>query len=197
MKRMKSAFEKAMERVEQMDEPPKEQILEWKLIPLGQRLAGTYIKGGVEVFEELEKYDAGDQPYVRKGMIQVLVSNVQIPKIESQKETNELVLDGIRKILGERPECAEALEHLGYVLEQYWQFGRQQRAEAYAQLKAQIEQQVYEVLSRQSGSSHQGMKVNVEVMPEFQQQWLRISGQLSVQYETHLQDYKKQIMELV
>ncbi len=197
MKRMKSAFEKAMERVEQMEEPRKEQILEWRLIPLGQRLAGTYIKGVDEVFEEVEKFDAGEQAYVRKGMIQVLVSNVQMPKIESQKETNQRVLDGIRIILGERPECTEALEHLGYVLEQYWEFGRQQRAEAYTQLKAQIEQQVYEVLSRQSGSSHQGMKVNVEAMPEFQQQWLRISGQLSVPYDTHLQNYKKQIMELV
>ena len=83
MKRMKSAFEKAMERVEQMEEPRKEQILEWRLIPLGQRLAGTYIKGVDEVFEEVEKFDAGEQAYVRKGMIQVLVSNVQMHKCSS------------------------------------------------------------------------------------------------------------------
>ena len=197
MNRMNTAFEKAMERVEQMDEPGKEEKLEWKLIPVGQRLAGTYIKGGEGVFDDLESFEKDDQPYLVKGMIEVFVSNVQIPKSEAQKETNARVIDGIRRVLGDRPKCGEALEHLEYVLEQYWQFGREQRTQAFEQLKAQIEQQVYEVLSRQTGGSHQGMKVNVEAMPEFQQQWLRISGQLNVPYETHLQEYKKQIMDLL
>ena len=197
MKRMKTAFEKAMERVEQMDEPDKEEILEWKLIPVGQRLAGTYLKGGESIFADLDKAETGDKPYLLKGIIEVLVKNLQIPKMQTQRETNIRVLTGIRKLLGDHPNSGKVLEHMEYVLEQFWQFGREQRAQAYEQLKAQIEQQAYEVLSRQTGTSHQGMKINVEAMPEFQQQWMMISSQLSVPYETHLQDYKKQILELL
>ena len=44
MNRMKSAFEKAMERVEQLDEPGEEQRLFWKLAPLGQQLAVAYLQ---------------------------------------------------------------------------------------------------------------------------------------------------------
>ena len=42
---MKSAFEKAMERVEQLDRPDENQLLEWKLFPQGEKLAGDFLKG--------------------------------------------------------------------------------------------------------------------------------------------------------
>jgi hypothetical protein len=41
------------------------------------------------------------------------------------------------------------------------------------------------------------MPVNVETMPEFQQQWLAVSSQMDLQYEQHLEEFRKQLMELV
>jgi hypothetical protein len=71
-----------------------------------------------------------------------------------------------------------------------------QREQAYAQLKAQFEAQVMGAMSRQMGQQAQGMQVNVETMPEFQQQWLSVSSQMDSQYEQHLEDFRKQLLEL-
>ena len=41
------------------------------------------------------------------------------------------------------------------------------------------------------------MQVNAEAMPEFQQQWMRMSGQIDQQYEQHLEEFKKKLLELM
>ena len=89
------------------------------------------------------------------------------------------------------------MERIKYVTDQYRQFGIPQREQTYAQLKAQFEAQVMGAMSRQPGQPAGGMQVNVETMPEFQQQWLSISSQMDSQYEQHLEDFRKQLMELV
>ena len=51
-------------------------------------------------------------------------------------------------------------------------------------------------MSRQTGAAGP-VRVNVESMPEFQQQWLRVSVQIDQQYEQHLEQFRKQLLGLV
>jgi hypothetical protein len=197
MDRIKSAFEKAMERAEQFDEPGEEQRLEWKLLPQGQRLAGSFIKGQGSPFSTIEKAPPEHRSYLVKGMAEILVSNLQLPKTEGSQQTNTRVIEGLERLLADKPPIKELLQRVRYVSDQYRQFGLPQREQAYQQLKAQMEQQVTEAMSRQMGPTAGPLRVNVETIPEFQQQWLAVSAQMDQQYEQHLEEYRKQLLELV
>jgi len=43
MGEIKSAFERAMERVEKLEKPSEEEVLKWKYVPEGQKLAAEYL----------------------------------------------------------------------------------------------------------------------------------------------------------
>lgn len=201
MNRIKSAFEKAMERAEQFEEPGEEQRLAWKLLPEGQRLAGSFIKGQGSPFSTIEKAPPEHRSYLVKGMSEILVSNLQLPKTEEAQHANTRVIEGLERLLADKPPIKELLQRVRYVSDQYRQFGLPQREQAYQQLKAQMEQQVAEVMNRQMGPTAApaggALQVNVEAMPEFQQQWLAVSAQIDQQYEQHFEEYRKQLLELV
>lgn len=65
--------------------------------------------------------------------------------------------------------------------------------QAYEQLKLQMEQQITEAMTRQTGGVGSG-RINVEAVPEFQQQWLHISTQIDHQYEQHLGELREQLL---
>ena len=196
MNRMKSAFELAMERAMGLEEPDEEQKLEWELAPKGRRLAGSFLKGQGTPFTTVENESPERRPFLIKGMMEALVSNLQLPKNDGANYTNTKVMEGIERLLAGKAGVKELLERVKYVTEQYRQFGIPQREQAYAQLKAQFEAQVMGAMSRQMGQQMSGMQVNVETMPEFQQQWLSVSSQMDSQYEQHLEDFRKQLLEL-
>ena len=198
MDRIKSAFEKAMERVEQLERPGEEQILEWKLVPEGRRLAADFLRGEGSPFAHLSSVSEPHRPYLIQGMSQVLISNLQLPRNEAPQRTNKQVLEGLDRLVEDRPAAKELIKRVRYVFDQYSQFGLPQREQAYQQLKLQVQQQVADALSRQVGTDTLGSgQVNVESIPEFQQHWLRLSGQLDQQYEQHLEEYRKQLLELL
>ena len=194
---MKSAYELAMERAMRLEEPAEEKKLEWELGPKGRRLAGLFLKGQGAPFTTIENEPSQRRAYLVKGMMEALVSNLQLPKTDAVNYTNEKVLEGIQRLLAGKSGVKELLERIKYVTDQYRQFGIPQREQAYAQLKAQFESQVMAAMGRQMGQPPQPMQVNVETMPEFQQQWLSVSSRMDSQYEQHLEDFRKQLMELV
>lgn len=181
----------------ELEEPDEEQKLEWELEPKGRRLAGMFLKGQGAPFTAIENEPTDRRAYLVKGMMETLVSNLQLPKSDAVNFTNDKVAEGIQRLFQGRPEVKELLERIKYVTDQYRQFGMPQREQAFAQLKAQFENQVMGAMARQMGQQPQGMQVNVETMPEFQQQWLAVSSQMDSQYEQHLEDFRKQLLELV
>ena len=196
MNRMKSAFELAMERAMELEEPDEEQKLEWELGPKGRRLAGAFLKGQGAPFTTIENESSQRRAYLVKGMVEALVSNLQLPKSDGANYTNEKVMEGIQRLFAGKAGVKELLERIKYVTDQYRQFGMPQREQAFAQLKAQFETQVMGAMARQMGQQAQDMQVNVETMPEFQQQWMSVSSQMDSQYEEHLEDFRKQLLEL-
>ena len=194
---MKSAFELAMERAMQLEEPDEKQKLEWELGPEGRKLAGAFLKGQGAPFTTIENESPDRRAYLVRGMMEALVSNLQLPKTEAANYTNTKVMEGVQRLLAGKAGVKELLERIKYVGEQYRQFGIPQREQAFAQLKAQFEAQVMGAMSRQMGQPPGGMQINVETMPEFQQQWLAVSSQMDSQYEQHIEGFRKELMDLV
>ena len=196
MDRIKSAYERALEKVQQLERPSDKQRLEWKLLPEGQKLAGEYIKGESAPFSKIASAPPEHRPYLVKGMAGVLISNLQLPRTQATYLANTKMIEGLERLLKDKPKAKEHLSRVKYVSDQYWQFAMPQREQTRQQLKTQMEQQVMEALSRQRGVKGP-VQVQVESLPEFQQQWMQISGQIDRQYEQHLEENKKQLVEMV
>ena len=101
-----------------------------------------------------------------------------------------------RRALGERPGVGDVLERVSYVSDQFKTFGAQQRQQAFEQLKEQFQAQVQQI-QRQQGAAAAQQPINVETMPEFQQEWLRLRVHLEQQFESHMDGYRNELRALV
>ena len=88
----------------------------------------------------------------------------------------------------------EVTERVAYVNEQFKTYGEQQRQQAMQQLKQQFTAQLEQVM-RQRGAAG-APPGNIETMPEFQQEWMRVRLHLDQQYEGHLEGYRNEIRAL-
>ena len=193
---MKSALEKALERAEQLEPPSEEQMLEWKLAPEGRRWAAAVLNGEGSASAKILETPEEHRAYLLRSLVQVLVSNLQLPRNQMAQDTNELATGELERLLGDKPQAKELIDRIKYVFDQYHQFGLPQREQAYQQLKLQAQQQVEESVRRQTGTTGPG-QVNVESLPEFQQQWLQVSGQMDQQYQQHTEETKEHLLKLV
>ena len=194
--RIKSAFEKAMERVEKLEPPPREKQLEWKGVPEGNRLAAEHLRGEVDLGAAVEKHSAEERPYVLRGAIDVLTANIHLPRDDAALRSNDRALDGLRSIFRDKPQVEEIVGRVKYVIEQYVSYGQQQQQQMYEQLKQQFTAQVQEALRQQPGLANNA-SINVESLPEFQQERLRMKVRLDQQYEEHLETYRQEFKSLV
>ncbi len=189
--RIKTAFERAMERIKDLEAPTKENRLEWKGVPAGSKLAADYLKGEGDLAAAVQKTEAELRPYVLKGILDVLTTNVQLPKTEVVQKATDRALEGIRIALRGKPQVKEIIGRAQYVCEQYKNFGNQQRQQVYDQLKQQFTAQVQQAIRRKGVAGD--ANINVETTPEFQQEWRRVRIHLDEQYEQHLENFRKEV----
>ena len=193
---IKSAFEKAMEKVERMNlaPPSEEERLSWEALPQGRKIAAAYLKGEETLTSAAAEADAKERPYIIEGAVEVLTASMQLPKHEAAEKTTARALSGVKSLLAGVPGVQEVAERVTYVAEQFKTYGEQQRQQAMQQLKQQFTAQLEQVM-RQRGAAG-GPPPNVETMPEFQQEWMRVRLHLDQQYEGHLEGYRNEIRAL-
>lgn len=195
MSEIKSAFEKAMEKVANLSAPTKEDRLQWAAVPKGQRLAAAYLQEKADLAGALKACPEEERRYVLRGAMEVLTANIQLPRHEMGEKTLRRALAGIKALLGSRAGAANLLERVTYVAEQYKTYGEQQRQQALQQLKQQFQQAVRQQLAQQGVGAN--ANVNVEQLPEFQQEALRLKVRLEQQYEQHLDAFRGELRALV
>ena len=195
MDRIKSALEKAMERAEQMEAPTEEERLEWKWTPEGTKLATAFLDSKVELAAEVEKVQQPARRFLLKGIADVLLENLRLPRSEHAFKTNERILEALKQ-LSQGP-MGEIADRFRYVFTQYVKFHPQQQGEAYDQLKELMQSQLEQAMKQQTGSQGPVSPGNIEAMPEFQTQWLRTIAQLEEPYEEHLKEFRRQIRALL
>ena len=194
MDRIKSALEKAMERAEQLEAPTEEERLEWKWLPEGRKLAATAMDRRSDVATEVAKVEEAARPYLLKGLVDVLVENLRLPKDEHVFQTNERVLEVLMQL--KKGSMGELAERVRYVSTQFVQFYPQQQREAFEQVKARVQSQLEEAMRQQTGVQGPIQLGDIEARPEFQSQWLQVLAQLEKPYEQHLKEFRQQIRNL-
>jgi hypothetical protein len=196
MGEIKSAREIAMEKIEKLGEPTEEERLEWKYVPEGEKLAAKYLKQEAELLPELNKYDKKALKYVLKGLNSVLIKNIILPENEAAKRTSKLAIDGIKAIKTDKLRVEAVINQIRHLFNHYAENGEKQRKQAYNALKKDFQTKLEQALRQQMGSNAANFRIDVEMQPQFQEEWRRLKSQLDGQYLQLLDEYKQELEAL-
>jgi hypothetical protein len=191
---MKSAYDRAMERIQSLEEPSKEEKLAWKHVPEGQKLAVRFLKEEFNLANELSKFKDEERRWVAKGAEEVLLRNIVLPIHDTAKKNNKRAMDAIKAIKKDKSAVENVFTKMRRVFDHYTGEGDQQRKQAYEMLKQDFQVKLQQAM-RQQGIPP-GTKINVESQPQFQEEWRLTLSQMDGQYNQLLDEYKQEIANL-
>jgi len=194
---IKSAFEIAMEKASKIEEATPDEKVKWKATPRGEALAAKYLKEDVNLLTELSNYKTDERKYVTEGAVEVLARSIDLPRNDAIKKTNRKAMDGIKLLKKDKSAVENVYSKMRYVFNHYLDQGDQQRKQAYEQLKVQFAAKLQQAMQQQMGTNVRlNPNVNIEGHPQFQEEWRRVLIQLEQQYINHLNEYRRELIEV-
>ena len=194
MGEIRSAKEIIAERLKEVGEITEEDRLRWKFVPAGEKLGHRYLTERLDLETELGTFDKKQLPFVKKGITQALLLNIDLPRNETVEKRNGKVMDGLMQVKEDKESAAGALGELQRIFDHYLQKSEAQQAQAKQALKHKFEQSIRQALKAQ-GKEFSG-QMNVEQYPQFQEEWRRTLTQLELQYVKTMDEIKKYLSQV-
>jgi hypothetical protein len=192
---IKSFREIAMEKIAAIGEASEEEQLKWKYIPEGEKLAASCLNDSKEIKPEIDKYDKKVREFVIKGAEKVFISNINMPKNDALKNTSEKSMHNLLSIKNDKNAVKEIYNKINYIFDHYNTQGKQQRDQSYELLKNDFQNKVEQALAQQTGTKN-NIEINVENLPQFQEEWRKVLSQIDNQYSNYLNEYKQNLREI-
>ncbi len=192
---IKSAREIALEKVAKIGEPTEEERLKWKHVPEGEQLAARYLKENVNLTAELSRYPENVKKYILKGATGILARNIGLPANERARSNNRKAMEGIKTLKSDKVGVENVYSHIRQLFNHRAEQGEQQKKQAYEQLKVAYQAKVQQAVQKQMGTVT-GARIDVERLPQFQQEWHNLQRQLESQYIKLLDEYKHELSEV-
>jgi hypothetical protein len=189
---IKSARDIALEKIAGLGKVTEEERLRWKYTPEGERLASKCLNEGIDLAVELGRYEKKARAYLAEGAESVLLASIGLPKNEAARGKNERAMDALKSFKSNKAAVAEVFDDIKRIFDHYTGQGEQKREQTYESLKAEFKARLQKVVEQQLGSVA-GMDINVEKLPQFQEEWRRTQAQLDAQYIGLLEEYKQEL----
>jgi hypothetical protein len=194
MSEMKSAWEKAMEKVEKLGKLSEEELRQLEYKPTGSKLAAKYLQEtDYNLDAELTKYKGtGIRKYVLQGAQEIFLHSIFLPKNEHDMQTVKRAMSGLRLLKENKNLLDTILDRITNLLNYYGQA----RQQTYLQFKKDFEaklQEASQVMQQQMGAK---VRIEPEQHPQFPEEWRKINSQLDAQYEKVLEEHKQQILKM-
>lgn len=194
MSEMKSAWEKAMEKVEKLGKLSEEELKQLEHQPAGNKLAAKYLQEtDYNLDAELTKYKGtGVRKYILQGAQEIFLRNILLPKNEHDMQATRRAMTGLRLLKENKNLVDTILDRITSLLNYYGQA----RQQTYLQFKKDFEgklQETNKALQQQMGTK---VRIEPEQHPQFLEEWRRINSQLDAQYEKVLEEHKQQISKM-
>jgi hypothetical protein len=193
MSEMKSAWEKAMEKVEKLGKLSEEELKQLEYQPAGNKLAAKYLQEtDYNLDAEMTKYKGtGVRKYILQGAQEIFLHSIVLPKNEYDMQTTRRAMAGLRLLKENKKFLDTILDRIINLLNYY----AQARQQTYLQFKKDFEVKLRE--HNQAMQQQVGAKVHIEPEqhPQFMEEWRRINNQLDAQYEKALEEHKQQILK--
>ena len=194
---IKSAFEIAMEKISKIEDATPEERFKWKFFPRGEQLGTKYLKEDINLLSELNKFKDNERKYVAQGVVEVLARSIDLPRNDAAKKINRKAMDGIKLVKKDKSGVENIYSKFRYVFNHYTEQGEQQRRQAYEQVKVQFTAKLQQAMQQQYGNNVRvNPNVNLETQPQFQEEWRHVLAQLEQQYINHLNEYRKELIEI-
>ncbi|MEW6727033.1 DUF6657 family protein [Desulforudis sp. 1088] len=191
--RIKTAWEKALERAAGINISA-EDLTRMEEMDAGKALGARYIRDtNVDLEAELDKYQDSSRENVRKGLAETLLRAISLPTDETTLQHNLRAMQGLLMLTSNKGRLQSIFTELDTLFNYYAQAYKQ----AYLTVRDKYERravQTQQALEMQTGVR---MRVNVERMPEFMDEWMRTLGNLNAQYEQLLAEKKERIKEII
>jgi hypothetical protein len=195
MGEIKSAFEKAMERAEKLEKPSEEELLRWKYVPEGQKLAADYLREEANLAGELGNYEEGPKRFVIEGAGEILLRSIGLPVHDAARKSSKRAMEGVKVIKRDKGALENVYSQIRRLFEHYENEGEQQRRQAYDSLKQSFQMRIQQAVQQQGGLPP-GARIDVESQPQFQEEWRRVQAQVDSQYHRLLDEYKQEITNI-
>ncbi len=181
MAEIKSAFEIAMERAEKIGSLTKEELAAQKWEEKGKRVAAAFLNGKIKNLQEGLKDIPGEHiQTVLSGANDILLRNIVLPRDPHQWDTIKRAMAGLVEIKGSlasqvMPQIEQLLKNYESTMEHYRQ---------------QFKQQVSQTMGGQDMASMQMDSEGLNALASMQEEWNKLSGEISQQFEQQLQPLK-------
>ena len=194
MGEMKSAWEKAKEKVEKLGKLTEEELKQVECVPVGNKLAAKYLQDAdYNLDAELTKYKGtGLRKYIAQGAQEIFMHNIILPQNERDQQVTKRAMIGLRIVKENKNQLETILDRITNLLNYY----EQARQQTYTQFKKGFEARLKEssqALQKQSGNS---VPIEAQLQAQFQAEWLKLNSQLNAQYEKVLEEHKQHIQKI-
>lgn len=194
MSEMKSAREKAMEKVEKLGKLTEDEIKRFECVPVGNKLASRYLQeDDFNLDAEFSKYKGtGLRKYIAQGTQEIFLHNIILPQTDRDRQLIKKSMAGLRVAKENKSQLEHILDRITNLLNYYEQASQQ----TFSQFKKGFETRLQEdaqVLQKQPGNN---LPIEVQLQAQFQAEWHKISSQLNTQYEKVLEEHKQQIEKI-
>jgi hypothetical protein len=189
---IKSALELALEKAERYGRATKEELLKDRYHDRGRQLAVQYLKEEGDLEEELASLPPEAREAAQQAVKEVLVRNVALPRDESLDPRATRALEGLLLVASNK----KGMTRLKEEVEQIWQNFLMARNSALQQLKASFSQQLNSVTRALEAQYGQKLRVEVEHLPQFQEEWRKFENNLIQQFDPILEDRKTRMLTL-
>jgi len=189
---IKSAYEIAMEKVANLGSVTEDERREWKYVPEGEKLAAKYLKEGVSLDAALNEFAEEARGYVARGVMEILVRNIDLPRNEFVKKNTKQAMDGLRILVEDKVAAENVFSKIRRVFDHYGSQGEQQKQQAYESLKAEFTSRIQQAMQQQYGGNVPA-NIDVESQPQFHEEWRRVQAQLEQEYTRLLDEYRQEL----
>lgn len=187
MAEIRSAIEIALEKADRLGHANKEEMetLDW--LDKGRRLAAAYLSEAEGEFRHsLDEIPGPAISHVLRGATEILLRNITLPRDKEQWPTIRRALKGVKEIKGSM--ASQVIPRIEQLLQNYEHTYSQYRQQLTAQMQGRLGG-VKQALAQQYGMAA-AAALNVELLPEFQQEWSRLSAEIKEQFEEQLKPLK-------
>lgn len=189
--RIKTALERALERMKGFKEVAPEEIEKMEYIPRGRSLGAAFLKDeNFDLPKSLAEFAGTVRGFIIEGIQEILLLNITLPVSDDARSSNRRAMEGIIAVKADQKRALEVINELEYLLDYYQQSLNQTKE------KFKEEYAMKSRMSRRVPGQRPGGAQDVERQMGFREEWARVLAQLNERFERALGEAKAKIRGL-
>ncbi len=192
MAEIKSTLELALEKAERYGRATPEEMRREKYQEKGRQLGVNFLAGEGDLVVEISNLPDEAQAAVRLAVKEVLLRNITLPKDGQLEDRLTRALEGLLLVASNQKAMARLKTEVEQIIQNYLMA----RNSALQQLKNSFAHSLNNVARALEAQYRQKVRVEVEQLPQFQEEWRKFQGGLLDQFEPILEDRKDKMLHL-